>query len=133
MNKLVNKAFSRDEHYLVRDPANSLRTGDIIEMTPGWRVSKNVRHVVTRILAPFGSRIEERPRVPSEEERIEEYMVNKRAKDERRWLRGKRWFDKDGKVIPRFQEGKKAKGEEDGEKKGKEKEEDKRRVESDVD
>jgi len=125
MNKLVNKAFSRHEHYLVRDPANSLRTGDIIEISPGWRVSKNVRHVVTKILAPFGSRIEDRPKVPTEEERIKEYEAKKSVKDERRRLRKEGLVDENGNPILRLEGGKNSV---EKRKKG-----DKRRVESDVD
>lgn len=69
---------------LVHDPRSSLRAGDIIEISAGWRVSKNVRHVVSRILAPFGEPIEARPPVLSEVERLEERRKKKEEKDIRR-------------------------------------------------
>jgi len=71
----------------VHDPASSLRTGDIVAVSAGWRTSKHVHHVVDYIIAPFGPPIEERPRVPSAEERIREKEDRKRSKDERRALR----------------------------------------------
>jgi ribosomal protein S17 len=84
--------FNATSHLLVHDPRSSLRIGDIISISPGWRVSKHVHHVVNSIIAPFGEPIEERPAVPSEEERVAEREAKKRVKDERR--RGRR----DGKV-----------------------------------
>jgi small subunit ribosomal protein S17 len=68
----------------VHDPNASLREGDIISISPGWRMSKHVHHVVSAIIAPFGEPIEERPPVPTEEERIKEREEKKRIKDERR-------------------------------------------------
>jgi small subunit ribosomal protein S17 len=61
-----------------------LRLGDIVAIEPGWRVSKHVRHVVSRIIAPFGDPIEARPPVPSREEREAERARKKAEKDARR-------------------------------------------------
>lgn len=71
----------------MHDPADSLRLGDIVSIKPGWRISKQVRHVVERIVAPFGSSIESRPPVPTEEERIAERERKRAAKHERRRAR----------------------------------------------
>lgn len=57
---------------MVSDPRNSLREGDVVEFSSGWRASKRVRHVVERIVAPFGTAIEARPAVMSQEERVAE-------------------------------------------------------------
>lgn len=71
----------------MHDPRSSLREGDIISISPGWRASKHVHHVVSSIIAPFGEPIEARPAVPTEEERIKEREAKKRVKDERRGKR----------------------------------------------
>lgn len=68
----------------MRDPNSSLRTGDVISITPGVRYSKHVHHVVSSILAPFGTPVSERAPVPTEEERMEALRSHKLAKDERR-------------------------------------------------
>ncbi|RFU27894.1 hypothetical protein B7463_g8443, partial [Scytalidium lignicola] len=83
-NKHVRKHFNGAKHLLVHDPRSSLREGDIVSIAPGWRVSKNVHHVVESIIAPFGEPIEARPPVPTEEERVAEREEKKRRKDERR-------------------------------------------------
>ena len=72
------------DHLLVHDPHSSLRLGDVVAVSPGWRASKCVRHVVTSIIAPFGDPIEARPPVPTEEERLAERAKKRIAKDERR-------------------------------------------------
>jgi small subunit ribosomal protein S17 len=71
----------------VHDPRSSLRLGDVIAIEPGWRVSKHVRHVVSRIIAPFGDPIEARPPVPSLEERVEERERRRAEKEARRAAR----------------------------------------------
>ncbi|KFY10898.1 hypothetical protein V492_04785 [Pseudogymnoascus sp. VKM F-4246] len=76
--------FNYPKTYLVHDPRSSLRAGDIIEISPGWRVSKHVRHVVSRIIAPFGEPIEARPSVMTEVERLEERRLKREAKDLRK-------------------------------------------------
>lgn len=68
----------------MHDPRSSLRTGDIVRILPGWRVSKHVRHVVTEIVAPFGPAIAARPRVPTEEERVGERGRRREGKVGRR-------------------------------------------------
>lgn len=76
--------FNYPKTYLVHDPRSSLRAGDIIEISSGWRVSKHVRHVVSRIIAPFGEPIEARPSVMTQVELLEERRKKKEAKDLRR-------------------------------------------------
>ncbi|RDW77281.1 hypothetical protein BP6252_05334 [Coleophoma cylindrospora] len=83
-NSHVRKNYNLAAHLLVHDPNSSLRLGDVISITPGWRVSKHVHHVVDSIIAPYGVPIEERPRVPSEAERIAEREEKMRVKVERR-------------------------------------------------
>ncbi|KAL2109569.1 hypothetical protein VUR80DRAFT_2313 [Thermomyces stellatus] len=86
-NSQVQKSFSDPKEYLVHDPNSSLRLGDVVAIKPGWRTSRTKRHVVKHIIAPAGTPIEERPPVPTEEERIAEYEAKKKAKDERRAAR----------------------------------------------
>ncbi|KAK7414115.1 hypothetical protein QQX98_006977 [Neonectria punicea] len=83
-NKIVNKYYADPKHYLVHDPNSSLRAGDVISIVPGWPTSQHKRHVVKHIIAPFGVPIEDRPPVPSLEERIAEREAKKAIKDERR-------------------------------------------------
>ncbi|KAI5286369.1 hypothetical protein KEM54_006845 [Ascosphaera aggregata] len=78
---------------MVSDPNNSLREGDVIEFSNGWVKSQRVRHVVERIVAPFGSRIEDRPPILSPKER-EKMRIEKRAEKLAR-------REKSGKVISR--------------------------------
>lgn len=86
----------------MHDPNNSLKTGDVVAITPGWRTSSHKRHVVKHIIAPAFTPIEERPPVPTLEERITAYETKKAAKDERRKAR------KDAEIQARI-EAKKAK------------------------
>ena len=69
---------------MVSDPRNSLREGDVIEFSSGARKSRRVRHVVERIVAPFGVSIEKRPAVMSREEREEERARKRAGKLQRR-------------------------------------------------
>jgi len=73
---------------LVHDPQSSLRTGDIVSISSGWRTSKQVPHIVNRIIAPYGDPIEARPPVPTEEERLAERAAKRERKEERRKKRG---------------------------------------------
>ncbi|KAI0798310.1 hypothetical protein GGR55DRAFT_672677 [Xylaria sp. FL0064] len=82
----VHKWFKAPRFKLVHDPANSLRQGDVVAITPCWRESQHVRHVVKHIIAPYGPGIDERPPVPTMEERVAERMAKRTAKDERRAL-----------------------------------------------
>ncbi|KAI0517695.1 hypothetical protein F5B22DRAFT_94926 [Xylaria bambusicola] len=83
----VHKWFKAPRYKLVHDPANSLRQGDVVAITPSWRESQHVRHVVKHIIAPYGVGIDERPPIPSLEERASERMSKRNAKDEQRMLR----------------------------------------------
>ncbi|KAL2203888.1 nucleic acid-binding protein [Sarocladium strictum] len=83
-NKVINKWFAEPKHYLVHDPQSSLRTGDVVSIMPGWPTSQHKRHVVKEIIAPYGTPIEERPKIPVLEELIAERDAKKAAKDVRR-------------------------------------------------
>ncbi|KAK2757718.1 hypothetical protein FQN54_004687 [Arachnomyces sp. PD_36] len=93
-DKYLQKLFPATTTFMVSDPRNSLREGDVVEFSSGWRASKKVRHVVERIVAPFGSGVEERPAVMSREERVAERERKARAKLDRRSGR-----DADGEVV----------------------------------
>lgn len=56
----------------------------MVSIVPGWPTSRHKRFVVKHIIAPFGSSIEERPPVPTLEERIADREAKKAAKDARR-------------------------------------------------
>lgn len=71
----------------MHDPNDSLRAGDVVAITPGWRSSKQKRHVVKHIIAPSGTPVEERPPVPTEDERWDAKVAKKQAKDGRRAAR----------------------------------------------
>ncbi|KAF5019018.1 hypothetical protein F66182_8992 [Fusarium sp. NRRL 66182] len=86
--------FADPKHYLVHDPNSSLRTGDVVSIVPGWPTSQHKRHVIKHIIAPYGSPINERPPVPTLEERIADREVKKAAKDERRAARRQAEEDK---------------------------------------
>ncbi|KAI1332261.1 hypothetical protein F5Y16DRAFT_394335 [Xylariaceae sp. FL0255] len=79
--------FKEPRYKLVHDPRNSLRQGDVVAITASWRESQHVRHVVKHIIAPFGPGIDERPPVPSLDERVAERTMKRELKDERRALR----------------------------------------------
>ncbi|KAI1385278.1 nucleic acid-binding protein [Hypoxylon trugodes] len=83
----VQKFFKQPRFKLVHDPCNSVRQGDVVAITPTWRVSQHVRHVVKHIIAPYGDPIDERPAVPAVEERIAQVAAKRAAKDERRAVR----------------------------------------------
>ncbi|KAI5857291.1 nucleic acid-binding protein [Durotheca rogersii] len=80
----VQKYFKDPRFKLVHDPRNSVRQGDVVAITPTWRISQHVRHVVKHIIAPYGEPIEERPPIPTLEERVAERLAKRAAKDERR-------------------------------------------------
>jgi small subunit ribosomal protein S17 len=83
-NKIVNKWYTDPKHYLVHDPNNSLRSGDVVSIAPGWPTSQHKRHVVKHIIASFGESIEKRAPIPTLEELIADRDAKKLAKDERR-------------------------------------------------
>lgn len=86
-NKKVKKNFQHFERYLVHDPNDSLRTGDIVSISSGWRTSKSKRHVVNRIIAPWGPPIDQRPPVPTPEEREAAHAAERAKKATRKQLR----------------------------------------------
>ncbi|KAK4159641.1 hypothetical protein QBC43DRAFT_271994 [Cladorrhinum sp. PSN259] len=87
-NNFIKKHFNAPETHLVHDPRNSLRTGDVVAITPGWRTSKDKRHVVKHIIAPgSGTAIGDRPPIPTWEELHAEVEKKREAKLERRALR----------------------------------------------
>ena len=69
-DRYLKKHFRFDDRYLVFDPYNALREGDVVEFTRigdeefAARVKagkgKSVRHVVRRVTSPFGIAVEER-------------------------------------------------------------------------
>lgn len=73
---------------MVHDPASSLNEGDVIELHR-LRVSSAVRHVVGSIISPFGTPIDQRPPVPTGDERLAKYKEKRFVKLERRTLRKK--------------------------------------------
>jgi ribosomal protein S17 len=83
----IRKMYPKVTTYLVSDPRNSLREGDVIEFSSGAPKSRHVRHVVERIIAPFGAGIDERPAVMTREEREAERAMKRAAKVERRMQR----------------------------------------------
>ena len=72
------------QNHLVSDPTSSTRTGDVVRIAAEGRVSRHIQHVVTEIVAPWGPAIDERPRIPSSEERLAAKAEKKRRKLERR-------------------------------------------------
>ncbi|KAG8162686.1 hypothetical protein KVR01_007164 [Diaporthe batatas] len=86
-NKKVKKNFQHFERYLVHDPRDSLRTGDIVSISSGWRTSKTKRHIVNRIIAPWGPPIDQRPAVPTPEEREAAHAAERAKKNARKQLR----------------------------------------------
>ncbi|KAI0467248.1 hypothetical protein F4859DRAFT_518199 [Xylaria cf. heliscus] len=84
----VHKWFKEPRYKLVHDPRNSLRQGDVVAITPSWRESQHVRHVVKHIIAPYGGvGIDERPPIPTIEERAAELNAKRQKKAEARALR----------------------------------------------
>jgi small subunit ribosomal protein S17 len=79
--------FTTPKTHLVHDPNSSLRTGDVVSIVPGWPTSQHKRHVVKQIIAPYGTPIEDRPSVPTEDERIALRDQQKAEKDARRQAR----------------------------------------------
>ncbi|EAA30365.1 hypothetical protein GE21DRAFT_10258 [Neurospora crassa] len=88
-NKFLQKHFDDPKQYLVHDPNNSLRAGDVVAIMPGFITSKSKRHVVKHIIAPAGTPIEERPPIPSLDELWDAKDAAKAAKKERKVLREK--------------------------------------------
>ncbi|KAH8169049.1 ribosomal protein s17 domain-containing protein [Sarocladium implicatum] len=108
-NKIINKHFAEPKHYLVHDPNTSLRTGDVVSIMPGWPTSQHKRHLVKKIIAPYGVPIEERPPIPTLEELITVREAKKEAKDERRASRRQEAEEKRKETAHKLQERKEAK------------------------
>ncbi|KAL4958473.1 hypothetical protein BDW69DRAFT_154117 [Aspergillus filifer] len=83
-DNFLRKTYPKTTSYLVSDPQNSLREGDLIEFSSGYPKSRRVHHVVERIVTPFGTAIEDRPPVLSREERDAIRMDKRAAKWARR-------------------------------------------------
>ena len=72
--------------YLITDPRNSTRAGDVVRFArwPYARGSPRVQHIVTEIVSAFGPRLDERPPLPTAAEReqmvlgMEERVAEKR-------------------------------------------------------
>ncbi|KAK3384753.1 hypothetical protein B0H63DRAFT_471452 [Podospora didyma] len=86
-NTFLKKFFKDPQTHLVHDPNNSLRQGDVVAITPGWRTSKTKRHVVKNIIAPAGVPVSARPPVPTEEQRLAYEAAWREAKDIRRAIK----------------------------------------------
>ncbi|KAI7976995.1 hypothetical protein EIK77_002505 [Talaromyces pinophilus] len=79
-DRKIRKYYPKTTTYLVHDPRNSLREGDVIEFSSGAPRAPSVRHVVERIISPFGSAVEDRPAVMTREEREEEMVAKRMTK-----------------------------------------------------
>ncbi|KAJ4303325.1 hypothetical protein N0V90_002218 [Kalmusia sp. IMI 367209] len=88
-NKKFRKHFPSEQTYLVADPNDSLVEGDVVRIASGWRTSKNIRHVVTSIVAPFGEPVEKRPPILTEEERMNIRIRERLLKDVRSAAKGR--------------------------------------------
>ncbi|PYI21397.1 nucleic acid-binding protein [Aspergillus violaceofuscus CBS 115571] len=83
----LRKYYRKKEIIMVSDPRESLRVGDVIEFSSGYPKSRNVHHVVERIIAPFADAIEDRPGVMTRAERDAARAEKRTAKWERREAR----------------------------------------------
>ncbi|KAF1967507.1 nucleic acid-binding protein [Bimuria novae-zelandiae CBS 107.79] len=88
-NKKFRKHFPSETTYLVADPNSSLVEGDVVRIASGWRTSRNIRHVVTSIVAPFGEPVENRPPVLTDEERMQLRIRERLLKDVRAAAKGR--------------------------------------------
>lgn len=85
--KKVQKNFKVPTYHLVHDPNDSVRQGDVIAVSGGWRSSSNKRMIVRHIVAPYGTPIEERSPVPTVQELLADEAAKRRKKLERRAVR----------------------------------------------
>ncbi|KAL4972539.1 hypothetical protein BDW66DRAFT_143999 [Aspergillus desertorum] len=88
----LRKNYPKVTTFMVSDPRNSLREGDVIEFSSGYPKSRRVHHVVERIIAPFGEAIEDRPAVLSRAERdairLEKRVAKAARREQRRLVSG---------------------------------------------
>ena len=81
----------RPKTLLVHDPRQSCVEGDVVHVQGGFRVSKAVKHVVTRIVAPFGGvAVEDRQPVLTDDERVNWRTNSTLLKYDRRLLKKER-------------------------------------------
>ncbi|KAG8529320.1 uncharacterized protein KY384_005956 [Bacidia gigantensis] len=107
-NSFLKKHFVNYDNHLVSDPTEATRTGDVVRITTEGQVSRHIRHVVTEIVAPWGSEIHERPAVLSGQQRKAVKDEKYRAKLERRGKvaqleRWEREREKTGKDAPDYE------------------------------
>ena len=76
--------FQSHSDLLVSDPTNSTRTGDVVRIADEGQVSWRIKHVVREITTPWGTPLEERPALPTREERLAQMDEKKQKKLERR-------------------------------------------------
>ncbi|KAH8701706.1 hypothetical protein BGW36DRAFT_257585, partial [Talaromyces proteolyticus] len=96
----IRKWYPKVTTYLVSDPQNSLREGDVIEFSSGARKSPRVRHVVDKIIAPFGEGIDQRPPVLTREQREELDVERRKTKISRRMERAaSEAVEQDGEAL----------------------------------
>ncbi|KAK5115527.1 hypothetical protein LTR62_001186 [Meristemomyces frigidus] len=82
----IRKYFADHTDHLVHDPNCSLVIGDTVSLHR-LRVSKAVHHVVGELMTPYSVPREERPPIPTPDERLAEYKKHRFQKLYRRSLR----------------------------------------------
>ncbi|KAF2272128.1 nucleic acid-binding protein [Westerdykella ornata] len=88
-NKHMRKYFPSPRTYMVADPNSSLVEGDVVRITSGHRFSKQIHHVVTSIIAPFGTPVDQRPPVLTQEQLMQKRLEARLEKDVRSKERGR--------------------------------------------
>ncbi|KAF2012246.1 nucleic acid-binding protein [Aaosphaeria arxii CBS 175.79] len=88
-DKHFRKFFPSPKTYLVADPNNSLVEGDVVRIASGYRTSKQIRHIVSAIVAPFGAPVEERTPVLTADQLMEIRMKKRLEKDVRSAQKGR--------------------------------------------
>jgi small subunit ribosomal protein S17 len=81
--------FPSPKTYLVADPNSSLVEGDVVRINSGYRTGKQIRHVVTAIVAPFGKPASERPPVMDMQQLMDLRLRERLEKDMRAKQRGR--------------------------------------------
>lgn len=85
-NLMIAQNFRTYVRLLVHDPNNSLVEGDVVSLHR-LRVAERVRHVVASIITPFGIPVEDRPPIPTPDERLLAYKEKRFKRLYRRKLR----------------------------------------------
>lgn len=91
-DKHIRKDYPLIVKTLVSDPRDSLREGDVIQFSSGHPKSRRVSHVVERIVAPFGTPLDQRPAVMTAEEREGAVREKREKKDKKRMGRVEEWL-----------------------------------------